>query len=212
MPYPIFTKQDKLENVVLDLDDFCAKPTNDCLNYLLWIKWKYPQFKVTLFAIPFYENETQEYFFREVVKFDWIQLAVHGWHHSTPRECEKWDYNTAKILIEKAEAMGVFKKIFKAPGWQISDDTYKVLLEKNYIVADHNYNEERRPKELRAYTVDHPWLVHGHTWDIDHPDPNYRNGIRQIIEEHGVPWNMDSKFYFISDLFANADDIKNPII
>ena len=53
MTVPFFTKSEHLSDVVLDLDDFAQEPGNNCLNYLMDLKIKYPKFKVTLFAIPF---------------------------------------------------------------------------------------------------------------------------------------------------------------
>ena len=208
---PEFTKFEYLADVVWDLDDFAQNPGNNCINYLMDQKLKFPNLKVTLFAIPFYENHSHKEFYDWINRTfgDWIQLAVHGWTHDTPRECAEWDYETAKKYITQAYAMGCFVKGFKAPGWQISRDTYRVLDELNFWVADHTVsaytepgilNKDRRPPTLKAYTVEHPWMCHGHTWDITNDNPAYRNGIRQIIEEHGVPWDTNTKFHFIEEV------------
>ena len=210
-----FTKADYLPNVVLDLDDFAENPGNskECLELLIKQKEKFPNFKVNLFSIPFYENKDNTPFFRSIVEKygDWIQLAIHGWHHETPTECKDWTKEEALDKISKSMWMGkgCFVKGFKAPGWQISRGTYEALDILGFWVADHSVsaytepgipNSERRPVGLRAYTVDHPWMVHGHTWDLNNPDPAYNNGIRQIIEEHGVPWDDKSTFNFISEV------------
>jgi hypothetical protein len=210
MSVPFFTKSDNLQDVVLDLDDFAQEPGNNCLADLMDLKIKYPKLKVTLFAIPYYQGKDNSPFFHMVKeKFgDWIEMAIHGWKHE-PVECKEWNHHTAYRLAKKSYDMGCFVKGFKAPGWQISRETYQALHELGFWIADHNTSEytekgvpnsERRPKDMKVYSVDHPWIVHGHTWDVNNLDPPYRNGIRQIVEEHGVPWNKDSNFHFISEV------------
>lgn len=207
---PMFTKSDYLADVVMDLDDFAENPGNNCIAHLLPLKVKYPKLKVTLFAIPFYQGKSNAPFFHMIRKAfgTWIDLAIHGWHHETPIECQHWTYEEAKEKITKAYDMNCFSKVFKAPGWQISRDTYKVLDELGFIVADHMSSEytepgvpnsERRPATLKAYTVDHPWIFHGHTWNLNNPDPTYNNGIEQLIEM-GLPFDENSRFHFIKDL------------
>lgn len=208
----MFQKADHLDDVVLDLDDFAMNPENSgpCMYHLREMKRKYPNFKVTLFAIPFYGGVDNTAFFKEVTKeWPWVQMAIHGWDHATSMECAEWKYEEAEEKILKAYDTGAFVKVFKAPGWQISRETYMALYKHGFTVADHNesvyvekgiLNKDRRPSSLKAYTVDHPWMVHGHTWDMSNPDPIYRNGIRQIIEEHGVPWDENTNFHFITEV------------
>jgi len=150
---------------------------------------------------------------------DWIDLCVHGWKHDDNFEVQKWDEYKANLYLQRAEDMGAFSKVFKAPGWQItfpqpynenpdpgkpvnSDPqlVYRVLQKRGYIVADQDYNKEKWPKDLKVYSVSHPWCVHGHTWDINMADPMSRNGMRQYEEERGVPWDKYSNFHFIKDV------------
>ena len=63
---PEFTKSEYLPDVVWDLDDFAQNPGNNCLNYLMDQKLKFPNLKVTLFAIPFYETKNDQ--FKERIK------------------------------------------------------------------------------------------------------------------------------------------------
>lgn len=197
MSRPEFTKKDLLEHAVPDFDDYGDK--NNGLNYLNYIKWKYPKFKVTLFAVPFWWGESQESFFRYTKQFDWIQLGVHGWEHPHPREALHWKADKINEVLDECERWGVFEKIFKAPGWQINDDIYKVLNERGYTVADQHYNKGRQPENLKIYCTCHPWMVHGHVQNVRHANPIYRNGLEQFIEEHGLPFNQDTKFYFIEE-------------
>lgn len=201
-----------MNNVVFDLDDFAEQPERNCLEYLLQLKSFFPQFKATLFAIPLYGNQSQERYFKKVNELygDWIQLAVHGWDHHDNFECSQWTYKEALEKIKRAEEMDCFVKVFKAPGWQISRDTYSVCKNLGYIVADHKEsvytepgvpNKTRRPQSLKVYEIDHPWMVHGHTWNC------CDNGVQELIDrwkKTGYPWDKNTRFHFITEL----DDLK----
>jgi hypothetical protein len=84
--------------------------------------------------------------------------------------------------------MGFITKGFKAPGWQISDACYRVLLDEGYWVADQKYNDERRPKALPVYRL-RPGGVdyvdqHGRMlWQGGLADP--RRSINQVQQIHG---------------------------
>lgn len=195
--------------VVFDSDDFASTADRNCIEQLLFLKQKFPNFKITLFAIPHWQDKDQTNFFQAIIDLhgDWIQLGIHGWDHHSNFECSQWDYQTAKKYITKAYKTGVYQPLFKAPGWQISRDTYGVLKELGFICADHKEsaytepgvpNSERRPKHLKVYEIDHPWMVHTHTWNC------VGNGIPEMIEtweKNGYPWNQETEFLFITDLF-----------
>jgi peptidoglycan/xylan/chitin deacetylase (PgdA/CDA1 family) len=197
-----------LDHVVFDLDDFAEEPDRNCLDLLKKIKAKFPNLKVTLFSIPYYNNKDQTPFFHKVVaeNRDWIQLGIHGWTHHSNFECQEWEFVTAYKLIKKAWEYGCFEKLFKAPGWQISRDTYTVLKNAGFICADHKEsvytepgvpNKDRRPKHLRVYEIDHPWMVHGHTWNC------VGNGLPELYEKwekDGYPWDEHTQFHFITEM------------
>lgn len=203
--------------IALDFDDQEPKWDRNGMNFLLDWKSKYPKFKVNMFAIP--GRCTPE--FLEMLKpyEEWLQLCVHGWHHNDNFECQKWDKYTAESLFDRIDRLGSFKKVFRAPGWQITypqpynespDPTkpvnsdpqlvYRILKERGYIVADQHYNLERRPDGLKVYCSCNPYFMHGHVEDINTSDPAGRNGMRQIEEEHGHPWTQETEFKFISEL------------
>jgi len=200
MSKPEFTKKELFADAVVDFDDFAGDYRQNGLNYLYWIKSQYPKFKCTLFAVPFWGEKSQQSFFTIVKQLDWIDLAIHGFTHPHPREAENWDKATINEVLDNCEDWGVFSKIFKAPGWQISNDTYEVLKERDYIVADQHYNEKRRPEGLKSYCTCHPWMVHGHIQNIENDNPIYRNGLQQFIEEHGLPFDEGTTFHFIKDI------------
>ena len=205
--------------VVYDVDDFEDRYDRNGLNFLFYWKAKFPALKVNLFAIP--GRCSSQMLQLLTPYFDWIQLCVHGWKHEDNFEVLKWDEYKANLYLSKAEDMG-FSKVFKAPGWQITfpqpynenpDPTkpvnsdpqliYRVLKERGYIVADQHYNKERRPEGLKVYCTCNPLQVHGHIQDINVSDPTGRNGMRQIEEEHGTPWDKNSEFRFITELSKN---------
>lgn len=196
-----------MNNVIFDLDDLAQQPERNCIDRLRFLKGKFPHLKVTLFAIPFYGGVDQSFFFHEIKKTygDWIHLGIHGWDHHDNFECSQWDYTTALSCITKARAMGCFEPIFKAPGWQISRDTYVICKNLGLIVADHHesvytepgiLNKDRRPKSLKAYEIDHPWMIHGHTWNC------VGNGIEELIEKwekEGYPFDQSTQFHWIEE-------------
>jgi hypothetical protein len=123
----------------------------------------------------------------------------------------------------------IYKKIFKAPGWTIThgyngypvkednvSDTnrpifedpqgvYRALIDMNFIIFDRHYNVPARPPGLKIICVDcQPDLVHMHTWDMETGDKNGQNGFRQVEEEHGVPWDRDTEFKFVSEAFEEG--------
>jgi hypothetical protein len=197
MTRPEFTKQNLFEDAVPEFDDY--GDSNNGLNYLYLIKSKFPSFKCTLFAVPFWERRNQRRFL-ELSKTDWIQFGIHGEVHPHPREMQNWTEEKVNNLLDEIEEWNIYEKLWRSPGWQISDATYKVLNERGYICADQHYNKHRRPEGLKTYCTCHPWMVHGHIQDINNDNPIYRNGLRQFIEEHGLPFNQDTNFHFVTGI------------
>jgi len=130
--------------VICDFDDYTEDDNRlDLLEELRRIN---PNFRCTVFAIPARGSET---FWRSTP--DWIELAVHGWWHPTPREAEMWTYEQASFVFDHCE--DIFVHGFKAPGWQISDPTYQAAIDHGWWVADHFENDARRPDGLICHVV-----------------------------------------------------------
>lgn len=198
---------------IVESDDTEDHYERNGLNFLFYWKAKYPKFKITLFTIP---SKTS----REMVSLlkrneDWIELAVHGFTHSSNFECYDWDYEKTKDLMYNLASRGYVKN-FKAPGWTITPDlcgyparedqliskdkqaVYKALHDLGFVVTDRHYNRERRVEGGKYICVDcNPDIVHMHTWDM--PQGADPNGYRQVEELQGVPWNYDTQFYFLSE-------------
>jgi len=143
--------------VVFDFDDF--HENNHKYERLWELKELRPDFRCTMFAVPGLGSDG----FWESVP-DWIELAVHGWVHPDPYECLHWDRDRMERLLDEP-VLRYFVRGFKAPGWQISDACYDVLLERDWWVADQHLEDGRRPRGLRTYFYeDGGW--HGHVQDV----------------------------------------------
>jgi hypothetical protein len=130
--------------VTVDFDDFCE--SDHRLDLLQALRDVNPSFRCTLFAIPALGSDA---FWNAVP--EWCELAVHGWEHPHPREAENWTYLEAVKVLARKPAR--FVEGFKAPGWQISDDTYRALMDFGWWVADHYENDERRPQGIHAHVI-----------------------------------------------------------
>jgi len=170
---------------IVDFDDF--QQNSNGLHLLYQIKAETPEFKATLFTIPALCSEN---FLNLVRKLDWLDLCPHGWTHMTSTECKEWSYEESKQYLGKIKPYK-FSRVFKAPGWQISDGMYRALLEEGYTVADQAYNNERRPKGLKAYLLDSPDKHHYHIKNV------CGNGLKECFNEI---LNLKGEFKFIKEL------------
>jgi hypothetical protein len=144
--------------VTFDFDDF--HESNHKLERLHELKEINPEFRCTMFAVPALGSAG---FWGGLP--NWIELAVHGWAHGSVYECSRWSYGRMEALLDNPIVQEFFVHGFKAPGWQISDDCYRVLLDRGWWVADQHLEDERRPVGLRTYFYeDGHW--HGHIQDV----------------------------------------------
>jgi hypothetical protein len=141
--------------MVVDFDDYCEGCNRlDLLELLRGIN---PEFRCTVFAIP---ARGSEEFWRSTP--DWIELAVHGWEHPHPREAEDWSYEQANFVMDYCEEL--FVHGFKAPGWQISDETYRAASDRGWWIADHWDNDERRPAGQLVHRIAPDYATNGDHW------------------------------------------------
>lgn len=206
---------------ICEADDFCDRGDRNGLDYLIYWKSKYPNFKITLFTIP---GRTSPEFLKLINPFkDWIELAVHGWEHESNYECWHWDEIDTEIVLDKALNTNEYVSFFKAPGWcitpkyngypadedlPVSKDpqcVYKGLMKKGFVVVDRHYNKPARPEGLKVICADcQPDLVHMHTWRMETGNRNERNGFDQVEHLHGVPWDNSTEFKFLSEAWAEG--------
>lgn len=144
--------------MTFDWDD--AYTGHDAITLLRQLHWLRPDFRCTLFAIP---GRCTEDWCRSLPP--WVELGVHGWMHTTNYECLNWTRTDMERCLAAPLVQRYFAQGFKAPGWQISDACYEVLLERGWWVADQHLEDGRRPAGLRTYFYeDGGW--HGHIDDV----------------------------------------------
>ena len=186
--------------IVFDSDDFGANhvisdmcQSHDCRDVLDKLHIANPAFKATLFAIP--GEMTQELLDWCRDNNSWIELGVHGFYHTSNYECEKITRSDFNHLMLKFDNMieNYFVKLFKAPGWQISDDAFEWLDDHGWMVADQAYNDNRRPEELPVYIVNDN-SIHTHTWNC------VGNGVYELFDELLNKVNNETEFRFVSEV------------
>lgn len=94
----------------------------------------------------------------------------------------------------RAELLDIYFSMgFKAPGWQISDDIYRWLLDNGWWVADQSYNDERRPKDLPVYKIGEN-SMHHHTWNC------VGNGVYEQFDYIMDRIKNETEFKFVSEV------------
>jgi hypothetical protein len=177
--------------MIVDFDDYCEDDNRlDLLERLREIN---PAFRCTVFAIPARGSES---FWAQTP--DWIELAVHGWEHPHPREAEHWSYEQTCFVFDHCAEL--FAHGFKAPGWQISDATYRAASDRGWWIADHWENNARRPAGLLAHVISHasaerndPEHWHGHIPDV------CGNGIAETFSILSSRVKLARSFEFVSE-------------
>lgn len=190
--------------IVFDSDDFGANhvisdmcQSHDCRDQLDKFHLANPAFKATLFAIP--GEMTPELLEWSSANSGWIELAVHGFFHTSNYECEKMTYEEMAWQMERFKPMVEtnFVKGFKAPGWQISDACFEWLYDNGWWIADQPYNDMRRPIGLKTYKIGHnPDItpIHTHTWDC------VGNGVYELEGQILEQTKDETEFKFISEV------------
>lgn len=194
---------DKINEVVLDLDDVqCDTP----MDHLLMMKEHYPGFKVSCFVPPLHkgllngslEEDKLKQWADMINGMDWIEVCAHGLAHNF-KEVEV-DKKTAKKLVWAVEKMfkriGLnYKKIWKSPFWQTSDDAYRVLRDKKYVVATDRNNPVPNIKKMRQYRFN---------WSIEEPLKNVG-----VLKAHGhINTTRNSIVKCLPNLMKLPPDVK----
>ena len=206
---------------IVESDDTQDRWDRNGMNFLFYWKSRHPKFKISLFTIP---DRTSPMMLDLLSRHsDWIELLVHGFNHESNFENYGWDYDKTMRLMERVEKMGVYKKFYKSPGWTITPGfngypadenapiskdpqaVYKALTDRGYVIFDRHYNVPARPSNAKIVCIDdNPNIVHMHSWPMETGDKASRNGYQQVEEEHGVPWDHDTKFKFVSEAWEEG--------
>jgi len=178
----------KTSMVVFNLDDFAVDEESNAMNYLLELKALCPDFKVTLFTILGRWLDLE--MLKQIAKFDWIELAAHGFEHFENEEVLHWDKRTWYHILNMYEDTGIFTKIFKAPNWEMSPLGYQVLRDMDWSVAIRQNQLNEVPQGMKYYSFEgNPFAVHGHTWTM------------KAHKEEGMfrNWCEGTQFEFVSN-------------
>ena len=196
-------------NITLDLHDFSV--VNNRLDVLLTLRETFPDFKVSLFTVPFDKVEDwgpcllkKEYLRQIKENLDWIQIIPHGMLH-TGREVAKWDYNYTKdaalpIIIEEFKELGLpIVKGFCAPHWKWNEGVVRALDDAGWWGAV--WKEEAMPYTKRFYKattcinedfpLDQDLKLHGHVYGT-------RNDLAKCCYNL-LRLPRDTKFHFVTD-------------
>lgn len=180
-------------------------------NFLQKLKDHYPDFKCTLFTVPFhYRYYTREMKIAKLEEWaklvrgiDWIEMAPHGFAHIRG----EWLMTNKKLILTSIKAMeNLFKrlelnfiKVFKAPHWELSKETEEILNERGYTLAIDRNNPKtftNIPTYIFNWSTEdkipsyHTIKGHGHMWDT----PNGLNKCYYNLLR--IP--VDAEFKFIS--------------
>ena len=144
--------------MVFDTDD--VHEGHDRMDLLMRLKEANPDFRMTAFVIPALCSDAYL-----VSLPEWIDVALHGWAHPHAREAKNWSYEQALDVLITAQNRPRFVKLWRAPGWQISDGTYQACLDLGWAVADQSYNDWRRPAGIAYHCEGEFDHVHTHVQD-----------------------------------------------
>lgn len=196
--------------VSLDLHDWSV--LNNRLDLLWRLREHYPDFRVSLFAVPddikHKSGSRHEALIRIKECLDWIQIIPHGFRHNSA-EARKWDYEQFmdEIIPGVKEAFDrdglPFEKGFCAPHWTWSDDVVRALDALGWWGAISPKREDLpSTKKFYIYThsLDEPFLqsnrdvikLHGHIHPLckDDLEKNFDNLLK-------LP--KDISWHFVTD-------------
>lgn len=201
--------------LALDFDDF--SPLNSNFGILESLKEHYPDFKVSMFTVPWNTQGVSESTPITEAKYKawvdavndspWIEILMHGLLH-TPLEFAKLGYDDARkrliIAGKMFENRGIkYLPLFKAPMWEISSDAEKAAKDLGLTVVkdfyyDWNLNSTlvKCPDGyLRSFLEipdDQVVIAHGHVQDV------CGNGMAQA-QPMLMKLPVTTKFIFLSE-------------
>lgn len=191
--------QEDRQIVVLDFDDLDISTLE--IELLIKLREHIPHFKVSMFTVPIHkwlmEDEKrfeQLMLWMEALKdMDWMEICLHGFMHDKTEMMV--NYDRAKATIKSAERAFTsfkvqrpmrffgkrwiryepnlpYKKIFKAPGWQMSREAYEAARDLGYVVATDRNNPDPEIEGLKTYRFN---------WSIEEPYPHEY----KVVKGHG---------------------------
>jgi hypothetical protein len=169
-----------MKTAVVNFDDFYLDPANG-LNWLFYLKGKYPKFKVTLFTVPL---RSPIKWLQEIKKIDWIEMAIHGFEHDE-EETFKMGISEMDSYLTTFEETGLFVKGFKGANWKVSPELIDMLWKRKYWLAV----KEETKSFIPEWSLTDPRVVHGHIWMMETHN-----------KEGKLNFNNVEEFKFISEV------------
>ncbi|MAG44714.1 hypothetical protein CL633_02390 [bacterium] len=195
------------QTIIIDLDDYCLTSPN--FNYILRLKSHFPKFKITLFTVPLdptimtARNTMKQYvdWAKMLQEYqDWIEIVPHGFMHNKGEMLV--EYQQAKDIIKASENMFTqvkfrekrflighknkkykldipYKKIFKAPKWEMSDDAYRAARDMGYVIGVDRNQPSPKIENLNTYK---------YNWSIEEPFPE----DYMVVKGHGHMVGMNN--------------------
>lgn len=194
--------------VSLDLHDFSV--ANNRLDLLWKFKGYFPNFKVSLFTVPFdIKNEKGQKDRKETLRkihdcLGWIQIIPHGLTHNSS-EARHWDYDhfintvvpSIKVNFERDELP--FVEGFCAPHWDWNKDVVRALDDLGWWGAITPKRKMLSTKKFYQYTdtIDNIVMkdvikLHGHLNGTSFDDLE-----KNFLNVYNLP--KDVEWHFITD-------------
>lgn len=195
--------------ICLEFDDF--SPRNTSFGVLEDIKDHYPNFKVTMFTVPWeirfgqqtpITEEPYTPWVNAVNKAaDWLEIALHGLSH-IPMEYAELGLEEAHKRTVIGEKLFINRKIklakiFKAPHWAISKEAITAVNDLGYdVVHDHYYNwnlADECPFTKEQIKNDPGIIIaHGHVQNV------CGNGLEEVAHRI-MQLPPETEFIFLSE-------------
>ena len=201
-----------MTHVALDIHDWT--PSLHRLDLFLKLKEYFPNFKVSLFAIP--EDQKMDYgpylvrndILKQVQQYtDWMQFIPHGLTHKSSREMKDVGHEFFKHTVIPSIKDAFFRdglpmeKGFCAPHWRWNDEVVAALDEAGWWGAVYREEKGRFPRQYYQYNFllnepfwesDLPVLkLHGHTYGT-------KNDMEKCFDNL-LRLPKDTIFHFVTD-------------
>jgi peptidoglycan/xylan/chitin deacetylase (PgdA/CDA1 family) len=195
--------------VAIEYDDF--SPVNHHLDLLEKAKEHFPNFKVTLFTVPWdvqFSRTMQDSapitlekfkpWVDAVNKCDWMEIALHGLTHA-PLEFSELSYEGAmkRIVIGmkmfENRKIKNFTKVFKAPMWSISVEAKRAAKDLGFVVVEDGYYNWNLANDEPNADAKEPYIMHGHIQDVT------GNGLEETFHSL-MKLPPDTEFMFLSEV------------
>ena len=135
--------------MIVDFDDISLDNVSaNGMNWLYYLKGKYPNFQCNLFVIP---GRSTWKWVEEINSLGWIQVCMHGWHHTDKEEVER------KKLMAWTD--GGFARVYKGPDWYVNKRSMDILQEEKFTLAV----KEKVDHPIKQYKFGKNDF-HGHIW------------------------------------------------